>query len=498
MTNILFSWVGTADLKGAAEQPPSGPLRQVLVAGHYDHLYLLHNQPESEVATYIAHLSEFYTGTITARPASLTSPIHFADIYHAMNAALAEARRGHPRANFTIQLTSGTPAMAAVSILLGKAKYPAGFVQSSREQGVAEEDLPFDIAADFLPALVQQRDDRLALLMAGLAPNTAAFDDIVTQNRQMQALKERAAALANREVPVLIYGETGTGKELFAKAIKNASRRADEPFLVVNCGAIAQDLVDATLFGHAKGAFTGATEAKKGYFEQADGGTLFLDEFGELTPETQVRLLRVLQDGTFTPLGSTVQKTTNVRIIAATNRNLMEEVAAGRFREDLFYRVAIGVISLPPLRERGGDLALLADTLMANINRDADGEPGYVDKKISASAKNIIKSYAWPGNVRELYATLLRASLWQPKAAISGDDIREAIMQRPVAKAEILNRDISQGIDINDIISDVYRHYVERALSASNGSKSKAAELLGLKNYQTLSNWMEKYGIEYS
>ena len=164
----------------------------------------------------------------------------------------------------------------------------------------------------------------------------------------MATLKTKAAILAKADVPVLIYGETGTGKELFAKAIHNASARAGKPLLVLNCGAIPKDLVDSTLFGYTKGAFSGAIKDTPGYFADANGGTLFLDEFGELPLDSQVRLLRVLQDGTYTPVGSTHSKTTNIRIIAATNKNLVDEVAAGRFREDLFYRVAIGVLQLPP------------------------------------------------------------------------------------------------------------------------------------------------------
>jgi len=223
---------------------------------------------------------------------------------------------------------------------------------------------------------------------------------------------------------------------------------------------------------------------------------LFLDEFGELPLEAQVRLLRVLQDGSFLPVGSATEQQVDVRIIAATNKNLIEEVAEGRFREDLFYRVAIGVITLPPLRERIGDIWLLAEYLMEKINNDAVGQIGYKDKNLSVGAKKVILNHLWPGNIRDLHATLLRASLWGGGDQILADDIKEAMLESPTKGELILGKDVSEGIDINDILRDVSVYYIERALTAAHGSKTKAAELLSLKNYQTLNNWMEKYGIK--
>ena len=195
-------------------------------------------------------------------------------------------------------------------------------------------------------------------------------------------------------------GESGTGKELFAKAIHNTSHRQGKPFITVNCGAIPKDLIDSELFGHVKGAFTGAIYHKTGYFEAADTGTLFLDEFGELPLEAQVRLLRVLQSGELSKVGDTQTINVDVRIIAATNRNLPAEIAQGNFREDLFYRVAVGIISLPPLRERHGDVALLSAYLLQKINQDAVHQPGYVAKTLSVKAKNKLLNYDWPGNIR--------------------------------------------------------------------------------------------------
>lgn len=308
----------------------------------------------------------------------------------------------------------------------------------------------------------------------------------------METLKRQATMLATRDVPVLIYGETGTGKELFATAIHNASPRKNHAFVPVNCGAIPPELIDSVFFGHEKGAFTGAINKHDGVFKQADGGTLFLDEFGELPLAVQVRLLRVLQSGEVTPVGASKPIKVNVRIIAATNRDLLQEVAVGRFREDLFYRIAVGVLKLPPLRERTGDINLLAETLLSGIYSSlSDAE----HKKLSPDAKNLILKQHWRGNIRELQATLLRASLWAAGNKITATDIQQALFAMPESDAGILGRDISQGIDIQELITEVVQHYIPRAMAASHDNKTKAAELLGLKNYQTLNNWIEKYNI---
>jgi transcriptional regulator with PAS, ATPase and Fis domain len=207
----------------------------------------------------------------------------------------------------------------------------------------------------------------------------------------MDRLIQRARRVAIRNVSVLIEGESGTGKELLARAIHRASPRKDRPFIAVNCGAIPAELVESELFGHEKGAFTGATQQRTGHFEAADGGTLFLDELGELPGPAQVKLLRTLQEGEVVRLGSSKPTKVDVRIIAATNRTLTEEIASGRFREDLFYRLAVAVLKLPPLRERSGDLGVLIDHLLAQVNREGrwrawlQGEENFFWRKKSSS-----------------------------------------------------------------------------------------------------------------
>ena len=253
----------------------------------------------------------------------------------------------------------------------------------------------------------------------------AAFDSIVTQSERMLVLKAQAQILAAKQVPVLIYGETGTGKELFARAIHNAGPSLCSALCGGELWCHRAGADRPTLFGHKKGAFTGAIADRPGVFQQAHGGTLFLDEFGELTPDVQVRLLRVLQEGTFTPVGSNQEFKVDVRLITATHRNLMQEVAHGRFREDpvLSHRCGCS-LHLPPLREREGDLLLLSEALLAGI---ASQDTSLGDKKISAEAKNLILQHPWRGNVRELQSTLLRAALWCQGDLITAHDIEQAL-----------------------------------------------------------------------
>lgn len=485
----LVSWIGGNDIDAvAAGSIKPGAIASTIKEVAFSELHFLYNYSEDKVTPYLNWLSRNTQAPIKARYESLESPIDFHDIYIAADTLLNHLTDAS-KEPIAILISSGTPAMQAVWILLGKTKHKVVFYQATVEQGVQRVDIPFEISAEFVPKQGQQ----LTQIAAGQVQANAAFNDIVTQNPLMEALKQQATVLAAREVPVLIYGETGTGKELFATAIHNASTRAKNAFVPVNCGAIPADLIDSVFFGHEKGAFTGAANAHKGFFQQADGGTLFLDEFGELPPNVQVRLLRVLQSGELTPVGAAKSIKVDVRIIAATNRDLLQEVAAGRFREDLFYRIAVGVLKLPPLRQRSGDVSLLAESLLPAIYQSLNV---IEHKKLSIDAKNLILRQPWRGNIRELQSTLLRASLWATGNKITAKDIQQALFTMPESEPGILGRDVSQGIDVEEIISEVAQHYIPRALQESQGNKTKAAELLGLGTYQTLNNWIKKYNIK--
>jgi transcriptional regulator with PAS, ATPase and Fis domain len=344
----LISWIGQHDLDARAKGT-DGPILATLKAFPFKSAHFLYDYSDAEVSGYIDWLRSQVDSPISITRADLRSPVHFGDIYESASQLLESLSEQE---------------LANLSILLGKTRFPAIFYQSSIQQGPQRVDIPFEIAAEYIPPVKSLSAGQLQTLSNTNPPDNAAFKDIVTRSESMQTLIQRAQILAEHEVPVLIDGESGTGKELFARAIHNASSRADKPFIPVNCGAFPPELIDSMLFGHKKGAFTGAIADKPGYFEQANGGTLFLDEFGELEPAVQVRLLRVLQDKTFTRVGDTKEQASDFRLIAATNKNLIEEVADGNVREDLFYRVAVGVLHLPPLRERNGDLLFLADSLL--------------------------------------------------------------------------------------------------------------------------------------
>lgn len=487
---ILVSWIGGNDLQAILGGEAKGPIHETLRSTLCDELHLLYNYDQSKVEPYLEWLMSQFEIKITSQYVFLSSPTNFSEIYNAVDPFLGEIvkRRTHT----SILLSPGTPAMQAIWILLGRTKYDVDFYQSSIESGVQKVEIPFDISAEFLPSFISKPSNELSQLSEYHAPINAAFDDIITQNPEMEDLKHRATVLAERDIPVLIYGESGTGKELFATAIHNASQRSSKPLITVNCGAIPSELIDSILFGHVKGSFTGANVDKKGVFEAADGGTLFLDEFGELPLEAQVRLLRVLQSGEIIPVGASHSRNVDVRIITATNRNLMNEVSEGKFREDLFYRVAVGVLHLPPLRERKGDILLLVKSILDQITTKQNIE----GKKISVKAKNIIIKHDWPGNVRELHSTLLRAALWSKKSVLSECDITSSLFERPSKKDFSTLVEFGEGFSIQSVIDDFAATYIKKALVISGDQKTKAAKILGLSSYQTLDNWMKKYGIK--
>lgn len=487
--NILISWIGGNDLD-AISSKRDGPILSAIRHLHSHHVHLLYNYQDQAVAQYIKWLETQTDAKIHTYKAPLSSPVHFGEIY--LEATKVLDLLGKQNITPDILLSPGTPAMQAIWILLGKTKYPARFIQATLEQGVQFIDIPFEIAAEFTPAIKSLSKQSLESLSEPSRAENFAFEKIITRNPRLIGVKKQAEILASTEVPILIYGETGTGKELFARAIHNASSRLNSPFIPVNCGALPLELIDSLLFGHKKGAFTGANQDQLGFFREADGGTIFLDEFGELPAEAQVRLLRVLQEQTITPLGSYQEIKINVRIIAATHRNLMQMVSNGTFREDLFYRIAIGVLQIPALREREGDLLLLAENI---LNQLKEKEQSLNGKYFSVSTKNIILKQSWPGNIREMQSTIMRAALWSTTNEISETDIKNALFNMPSNNVVNSQPDISQGIDINDEISKLTQYYIKEALAKTGNNKTKAAELLGLKNYQTLNNWIEKYKI---
>lgn len=502
MKNILTCWIGFKDLDASNGKMDVGlgPIARAVTSRKYDEVCLVSDLKPKETKSYVGWIKGKTDIPIKVYPEIMSGPTVFSEIYQSAVRSVEDILKRHGKdANLTFHISPGTSHMAAVWIILSKTRFPAEIIQSSKEYGVQTTSIPFDISADFLPDLLQKSDRTLEKLAAGLPKEAPEFKDIIYRSEEMQHVVLKARRIAPRSIPVLIEGESGTGKELFAHAIHDASPRREKSFISINCGAIPKELVESELFGHEKGAFSGAVSKRIGHFEAAHLGTIFLDEIGELPLEMQVKLLRTVQEGEVKRIGSTQAIKIDVRIIAATNRKLIDEVAKGLFREDLFYRLAVGVINLPPLRERSGDISLLIDRFLEQINSESKNEPGYIHKKISASAKNLLLQHPWPGNVRELQNTLVRAAVWSIDDKVSEKDIREALFPIPgniKGNDMILNQSLDNGINLPEILKKVTVHYLERGLEKTHGNKKKTSELLGLPSYQTLTNWLIKHGLK--
>lgn len=498
----LISWIGNTDLRAARGQLDGalGPVGQAVRDRKFDLVHLLSDHDRAASRDFAGWLKKATETEAVLHFVKLSGPTRFAEIYEAAVGVLNTVKSGSGSGRHLVyHLSPGTPAMAAVWILLSKTTHPAELIESSPQEGVRTVALPFEIAAEYLPAFSSESGDEIIRLTQGLPPEVPEFGAIIHRSAIMKRLIAQGRRVAAHDVPVLIQGESGTGKELFARAIHASGLRAGGPFVEVNCGAIPSELVESEFFGHTKGAFTGASEAREGFLESANGGTLFLDEIGELPLPSQVKLLRVLQQGTVQRIGARKPIKVDFRVIAATNRNLREEVVKERFREDLFHRLAVGVLQLPPLRDRPGDAGLLVDYFLDRINADCAKRPGWIHKKLSAGAKNLLVQHPWPGNIRELSNTLSRAAIWSPEDLIGTDEVRQALfsVERELAVNDgILNRSLDNGLDLPEILAEVARHYLSRAYRDAQGNKSAACKLVGLPNYQTFSNWMQKYGVE--
>jgi two-component system response regulator PilR (NtrC family) len=320
---------------------------------------------------------------------------------------------------------------------------------------------------------------------------TIHFGKIVGKSPAMRNIYNLIQQVGKTKTNVLITGESGTGKELIAKAIHEESGRKDEPFVVVNCGGIPETLMESELFGHKKGAFTGATHDKKGLFETADKGTIFLDEIGELSLPIQVKLLRAVQERVFKPVGSNEDVSVDIRIISATNKKLEEEVIAGNFREDLFYRLNVIEIKVPPLRERKGDLRVLAQHFLEKYST----EMGKEVSKISSYAIDLLNKYDFPGNIRELENLMERSVALSSTNIILPDSLALSLHKRRWIEG-VRNRrfdldEVRNGVSLDAILEEIEKAYLEKALECTNGRKQEAADLLGI-SFRTFRYRMSK------
>ncbi|MEE8170725.1 MAG: sigma-54 dependent transcriptional regulator [Phycisphaerae bacterium] len=357
-------------------------------------------------------------------------------------------------------------------------------------------------AYDYLTKPISEDDFRLAIQralqqQALLCENQAlkqqlemrfGLEHIVGDDYRMHRVFELVEAVADTPTTVLITGESGTGKSLIARAIHQKSDRRDKPFVEVSCGALPETLLESELFGHMKGAFTGAVSDKPGRFSAADGGTIFLDEISAATPALQVKLLRVLQERCFEPVGGNDTRCVDVRVLLASNQNLAEDVAAGRFRQDLYYRINVVVIDMPPLRERMGDIPALAERFLdryrTRLRRQITG--------FTPEAIKLLHRYAWPGNVRELENTVERAVVLAKGRQITVDELPETILSQPVS-ATLYTPD--RPTSLRAALEGPEKHILEAALRANDWNRQSTAEALQI-NRTTLYKKMKRHGLE--
>jgi transcriptional regulator with PAS, ATPase and Fis domain len=317
------------------------------------------------------------------------------------------------------------------------------------------------------------------------------FENIVGHSRALRQVLETVEKVADSDATVLVRGESGSGKELIARSIHFNSRRADRMFVTVNCGAIPEELLESELFGHVRGAFTNAVAHREGRFQVADGGTIFLDEIGDMSPNLQVKLLRVLQDRTFEPVGSSKTVKVNVRVVAATHQDLEQAIRERRFREDLFYRLNVIPIEVPPLRERREDIPLLAQHFLDQINQ----EKGKRIDGLHPDALQALCDHEWPGNVRELENLIERMAILKGEGEIGLPDLPPGLRRGAVAAAPAVPQIPAGGLAFGEVVGRFEADLIRQALERTQGNKNRAAQLLGL-NRTTLLEKIKKRGLE--
>ncbi len=384
---------------------------------------------------------------------------------------LEEARRRQLDTPFVVITAHTTPQHALESLRAGAAEYLSK---------------PFNV--DELKLILE----KLLKPSGGSSPERPSGnrDDLIGSSPAMQRLLDKIPRVAGTPSTILITGESGTGKELLARAVHASSTKKDGPFLSVNCGALPEGLLESELFGHAKGAFTGAVRDHVGLFAQAAGGSIFLDEVAEMTPATQVKLLRVLQEHRIRPVGGTREFEVDVRVLAATNRDLERDVEEGRFREDLYYRLNVIHLHLPPLRARGGDLVELARHFVERTCRRFSIEP----KRLTADALRVLQAYSWPGNVRELENVIERTVALEQSEIISSGSLPEHLRGSVLdTRFEFVSLP-EEGIDLEEYLNGVRLTLMRQALDRVGGQQKAAAELLRL-SYRAFRYHAEKLGL---
>jgi len=481
--DILLTFTGFHDpyaksLVGDDEVP--GPILSLVLEKRFDRIFLI-STPNTEKRT-----TETLNSINKSCPhvdvelldTPLDDPTDYLGILRSLRTHYSGIIQSFPDADYYVSVASGTPQMHACWLLLTASGEIPAQILHTRPPRFVTKDRPSISAIDLTnPEFPIVKPNLLSFVPSLMA---ADFDDAVIQmgiigdHPKFRAALETAGMLAQSDVPVTILGETGTGKDVIARFVHRLSQRSAKPFIPINCAALPENLIESILFGHVRGAFTGATTEQKGKFDQADNGTLFLDELGELPLAMQAKLLRVLQDGIVEPLGSSKSHKVNVRVIAATNKDLRKAIAKGLFREDLYYRLNLGEIHLPSLRERRSDIPKLALAALERINMMSRRH-----RRLSPEALDRLQKHSWPGNIRALENVIGRAALLTKGEIIQADEL---VIHDPTSTEDPLSvvPDPKPGFSLDEYLSSARKQLMLKALELAGDNKSEAARLLGI------------------
>jgi DNA-binding NtrC family response regulator len=483
--NVLLSFTGFHDpyfkgLVGEEEQP--GPILSLLSARSF-HRVCLFSTPGTERVTVQTReaISILHSATtVHVLDVALDDPTDYGAILRGLREHICTIQEQSPsETRFYVAVASGTPQMHACWVLLAAAgEIPATILHVRPPRFVTKDRslvTEVDLSSPEFPIV-------RAHVASGMDLNGGPKDleavvaqiGIVGDHPRMRQVVEMGAMLAPSNAPVLVLGETGTGKELFARLIHRLSGRHTGRFVTVNCAAVPEGLTESVLFGHKKGAFTGAISDQLGKFDLADKGTLFLDEIGDLPLASQAKLLRVLQDSIIEPLGGNKPHEVDIRVIVATNRDLRKQIREGKFREDLYYRLSVGEVVLPPLRDRRSDIPKLALHILDGINASLRRP-----KRLSSEAMARLQGHDWPGNVRDLENVLERSTRLSRNELLAADDL---LIGEPVTRSDLLNSlpHPHEGFSMEEFLGSARKQLILRAMEASRGNQSEAARLLGI------------------
>lgn len=510
MNKVCLSWIDSFDLKRFAEKSKDhGTLIAFLKSEQFsdiDELHVLLNK-KTKYSEFADRFVKYAKGKYCQGKKVVFHEFdlqanNFTKIFAAISKLLRSiaSNAGESGVKFYFQVGPGTQKTTVCWVLLSQTIYPAVLIMTSLDKNSGQFNTtvyndPSRVDAALFASIIKNSDAKLLEAWTDIPE----YSSIIHKSAVMRELLSNAHKMAIHDVPVLILGESGTGKELFAKAIHKSSRRADKPLKTLNCAAIGEATANATLFGWSRGAWTGSVGEGRGYFVECDGGTIFLDEIGDLSMETQTALLRTIQSGEVQRVGDGKVFKTDVRIITATNRDLRKLVSENKFREDLFYRIDVGILKLPPLRERLGDAAVIAEYFIELINiKNKDIVNYYIPKAFAKPALKYINEYHWPGNVRELYNTIQRACMWHDGELIGVEDFAKYISEppgQPPKTKQSTEVKLDKPVDLAEITNSIKKNYIMKALEVCHGNKVAASKLLGYKNYQTLSNEIKKLGV---